>query len=98
MSQSGRRSIAVNAANLAGARLFTFGLRGVYILFLASLLGPAAYGLLVYAHSWTQAFLPLSVMGLTAVMSREVSRDRANAPAIASRTQTPDPHTNPPYQ
>ena len=75
----------MNAVNLASSRLITYGMRGFYVLFLAAMLGPSSYGLFIYAQSWTQAFVPLSLLGLNVILAREIGRDRVNALTIASR-------------
>ncbi len=73
----GIRSIIVNAGQLTFARLLTQAVRIVYVIVIARFLGPEVYGLFAYAQSWYMAFLPVTMFGLGAIISREVGRDRA---------------------
>ena len=72
----GIRSILTNAAQLTLARLLTQTVRIVYVIVLARILGPEVYGLFAYAQSWYMAFLPVTMLGLGAIVSREVGRNR----------------------
>ncbi len=72
----GIKSIIVNAGQLMSARLLTQTVRVVYVIVLARYLGPEVYGLFAYAQSWYMAFLPVTMFGLGAIISREVGRHR----------------------
>ncbi len=72
----GIRSILINATQLSLARLISQVVRIVYVIALARYLGPEVYGLFAYGQSWYMAFLPLTLFGLGAILSREVGRDR----------------------
>ncbi len=72
----GIKSIIVNAGQLTFARLLTQTVRVVYVIVLARYLGTEVYGLFAYAQSWYMAFLPVTMFGLGAIISREVGRHR----------------------
>ena len=86
MKHQGIKSIARNTTSLFGARLVSIGLRTIYVILVARIIGPELYGLLVFGQSWYLAFLPIAVMGLSAIIGREIGRNRANAPDIVART------------
>ena len=87
-SGGGVRSLAINSAYLTAARIGTQVVRLVYMLAIARLLGPELYGLLAYGQSWYMGFFPIAVLGLGAVISREVGRDRSNAAPFLATTLT----------
>jgi O-antigen/teichoic acid export membrane protein len=76
MPTSGFKSIAVNAGHLTIARAFAQILRGVFVVILARCLGPEIYGLFAYCQSWYMSFLPLTALGLGAIIIREVGRNK----------------------
>ncbi|GAA6184340.1 oligosaccharide flippase family protein [Aliiglaciecola sp. NS0011-25] len=82
MSHKGALKILKNAKYLYMALLMSQGLRFVYMLILARLLGAELYGVLTYGQSWYLMFLPLTGLGLGAMLSREVGKDRQNAKSI----------------
>lgn len=82
---SGLRSIAVNSAQMAGARLLSPVVRAVYVVVLATYLGPEVYGVLAYSQSWYLAFLPVAVLGLGAILMREIGRNRARASEVLAQ-------------
>ena len=84
MKRPGVRSIAINAANLAGARLLTFVLRAFYILVLADRLGPELYGLFAYGSNYYAAFLPFAFLGMRLVLGRMIGRQGDRAIPLAS--------------
>ena len=86
LKSSGIRSISSNAGHLARARVFTQIVRGIYVLVLARRLGPEAYGLFAYGQSWYLAFLPLAILGLGAILSREVGRKREKGAEVVGQT------------
>ncbi len=86
MKFSGIRSLAASAGHLTGARLLTHVVRAVYVVALAHYLGPEMYGLFAYGQSWYMAFLPLTALGLAAVLSREVGVNREQAAEVVART------------
>ena len=85
MKHAGLRSIASNSIKLAGARLLNPLVRLIYVLILARFLGPEIYGLLAYGQSWYNAFLPLTTLGVAAVLSREVGRNRERGTEVVAR-------------
>jgi O-antigen/teichoic acid export membrane protein len=78
----GAAKILVNAKYLYLALLTSQGLRFVYMLILARMLGSELYGLFSYGQSWYLMFLPLTGLGLGAMLSREVGKNRENAKSI----------------
>lgn len=83
---SGIRSILNNACQIAGARLFNPLSRAVYIVALASYLGPQVYGILVYGLSWYAAFIPLTATSLGTLLIRDVARQREKASQVVCTT------------
>ena len=53
---------------------------------LARLLGPAAYGQLVYVQTWYMALLPLAIFGLASVIVREAGRSQLAATDFLNHT------------
>lgn len=82
--QTGPKKILANAAYLYLSLLTSQGLRMVYMLLLAKLLGAELYGLFTYGQSWYLVFLPLTGLGLGAMLSREIGRDNTNTSDIVS--------------
>ena len=88
MKFQGVRSIARNAGQMIGARVIGPVLQAGYVALLAAYLGPELFGLLSYSRSWYLALLPLTLLGLGAILSREIGRDRAQAADIVARAFT----------
>jgi O-antigen/teichoic acid export membrane protein len=84
----GMRSLLSNSAYLTATRVGTQVVRVIYILAIARVLGPELYGLLAYGQSWYMAFLPIALLGLGAIISREIGRDPSNAPTFLATTIT----------
>lgn len=82
MVSQGAAKILANAKYLYLALLTSQGLRFVYMLILARMLGAELYGLFSYGQSWYLMFLPLTGLGLGAMLSREVGKNRENAKPI----------------
>jgi O-antigen/teichoic acid export membrane protein len=80
------KSILKNASYLVGARGMNMVLRGIYAITLARLLGPEQYGLYFYALSWYIVLLPLTSLGLWAVISRDVGRSESLGFQTVSQT------------
>jgi O-antigen/teichoic acid export membrane protein len=78
----GATKILANAKYLYLALLTSQGLRFVYMLILARMLGAELYGLFSYGQSWYLMFLPLTGLGLGAMLSIEVGKNRENAKSI----------------
>ncbi|MBU2877828.1 oligosaccharide flippase family protein [Aliiglaciecola lipolytica] len=74
--------ILKNAKYLYMALLMSQGLRFFYMLILARMLGAELYGLFSYGQSWYLMFLPLTGLGLGAMLSREVGKNRKNVKSI----------------
>ncbi len=74
----GAIKILSNAKYLYFALLTSQGLRFVYMLILARMLGAELYGVFSYGQSWYLMFLPLTGLGLGAMLSREVGKNRKN--------------------
>lgn len=76
----GLSSVLRNGAALMGARWTEVLLRGIYVLVIARLLGPEAYGSWSYATASYGLFLSLSFMGLDGLLpawlGRELQRGR----------------------
>jgi len=87
-SPSPTGGVARNLAYLLGARSFYLVSKTAYTIVIARLLGPALYGILNYAISWSVAFLPAASLGLWAVMSREAGLDRARGIKTAGHAFT----------
>ena len=82
MSRPARQGVAAvlaSASQLGAARLLNFSVRAVYLALLARLLGPELYGLLAYGHSWYNAFVPITALGLGASLSLRIADDRGDA-------------------
>ncbi|WJG10460.1 oligosaccharide flippase family protein [Aliiglaciecola sp. LCG003] len=88
MSKAGALKILSNAKYLYMALLMSQGLRFVYMLILARLLGAELYGLYTYGQSWYLMFLPLTGLGLGAMLSREVGKRNANTSQIVNLVAT----------
>lgn len=86
MSQSGIRSIAKNSAYLAVAKAVGSIARVIYAVALAKFLGPEFYGMFNLGMSWYLLFLPLSMLGLNAILIREIGRDRQNSKELVGHT------------
>lgn len=81
-----RRSVLANAAQLVSARAVTYGLRAVYVALLARLLGADLFGLLASTQAWYLAVLPLTTLGMTGLLARELPRAPAETGSILSST------------
>lgn len=79
---SAHRSIARNATYLVGARLLARGLRVIYLIALARLLGPELFALLSYAQFWQLLFFSLVVFGTGRLLSRDIGRDPTGFSAV----------------
>ncbi len=86
--QAAHRSIARNAGYLVGARLLARGLRVVYLVALARLLGPELFALLSYAQFWQLLFFTLVVFGTGRLLSRDIGRDPVGFSAVLTTTLT----------
>jgi O-antigen/teichoic acid export membrane protein len=82
------RSIGRNAGHLLAARLLARGLRIVYLLALARLLGPELFALLSYAQFWQLLFFTLVIFGTGRLLSRDIGRDPAGVSALLATTLT----------
>ncbi len=81
-STSSHKSIYSNASFLVFAQVLVRILRSLYIVLLIRYLGPELYGVFQYAQNWYVAFTPLTLFGLGAILSREISINRSNADTI----------------
>ncbi len=72
----GIKSIAINASYLAMARTITSFARIFYAIVLAKYLGPQIYGMFNYGMSWYLIFMPISTLGLDAILIREIGRGK----------------------
>ena len=86
LSGGGVSSIAKNTFYLLGGRWLTTLIQGAYVIVLARMLGPELYGLYNYGLSWYMAFILFATLGLAAVLSREVGRDREGRSKVVDRT------------
>lgn len=80
------RALAANASYGVAHRLLNIGLRLAYALVLARLLGPADYGLFVYALSWYVLFIPLTNLGQDLELNRVIGRRDGGIGAVLSAT------------
>jgi O-antigen/teichoic acid export membrane protein len=85
---AGLRSLFANASYGVAAKLIAIGLRLVYVLALARLLGAADYGLYVYALSWYVIFMPLTNLGQDLDLGRAVGGRRPDAAQVVAATFT----------
>lgn len=85
---SGIRSIARNAGQMISARIIGLILQSVYVVFLTTYLGPELFGLLSFGRSWYLALFPITFLGLGAILSREIGRDRSQATHIVAQAFT----------
>jgi O-antigen/teichoic acid export membrane protein len=69
------RSILRNASHLIAAQWLAYGLRAVYLVTLARLLGPELFSLISYAQFWQLLFFAVVVFGTGRLLSREIGRD-----------------------
>lgn len=81
-------SIAKNASYLFGTSALNTVVRFFYVIALAHYLGPELYGLLGYGMSWYLAFLSITGLGVFAILSREIGRNKNRGAWIASVTLT----------
>jgi O-antigen/teichoic acid export membrane protein len=86
LSGTGVSSIAKNTLYLLGGRWLTTIVQGIYAIVLARMLGPELYGLYNYGLSWYMAFILFASLGLAAVLSREVGRDRQGRSKVVDQT------------
>ena len=86
MKGTGVRSVVRNSGFLIGSTTLTTLLRGVYVIVLARLLGPDAYGTLNYGISWYLTFIALTYLGLDVVLGREVGRGHNMVPSLVGST------------
>jgi O-antigen/teichoic acid export membrane protein len=86
VSGTGVTSIAKNTLYLLGGRWLTTVIQGIYAVVLARMLGPELYGMYNYGLSWYMAFILFATLGLAAVLSREVGRDRQGRSKVVDRT------------
>jgi len=73
--RAANRAIARNAGHLIAARLLAQGLRAVYLVALARLLGPELFALVSYAQFWQLMLFAVVVFGTGRLLSREIGRD-----------------------
>jgi len=85
LTSSGLRSIARNTGQMTGARIVAPLMQAVYVIVIAAYLGPELFGLLSYSRSWYLALLPLAVLGLGPILSREIGAERGRAAEVAGR-------------
>ncbi len=74
------RTIAKNTAVLAAAQAAGYLLGFFYMIYTARSLGVAGFGILSFATAITSIFSPLTDLGITSLMIREVARDKSVAP------------------
>ena len=86
LSGKGISSIARNAVYIFGAKGFNCAIRFVYAFALAHYLGPELYGFINYGISWYLVFLSLTGIGVAAILSREIGKDRSSGAWITSLT------------
>lgn len=86
MNKPGVKSIAVNAIYLSSARAITSCARAIYAVLLARFLGAELYGLFNYGLSWYILFVPISVLGLDAILVREIGLDRRKSSLLVGQT------------
>ena len=86
LSGKGVASITKNTGYLLGTRGLNHVVRFVYVIALAHYLGPEIYGILNYAMSWYLTFLPLTGLGIAAILSREIGRYRNCGVQLVSQT------------
>ena len=80
--KTGVKSIAVNAAFLSSARILTSVARAFYSIFLAKFVGAELYGFFNYGLSWYILFIPISTLGLDAILTRQIAINKKNATSI----------------
>lgn len=83
--RSGFKSIAVNAAFLSSARIFTSFARAFYAIYLARCLGAELYGFFNYGLSWYILFIPVSTLGLDTILIRQIGINKHKAPSITGQ-------------
>jgi O-antigen/teichoic acid export membrane protein len=83
---SGVASIARNLSYLLGGQGVYFTTRFLYVVIMARVLGPQAYGMISYGIAWYLLFLPLTRMGMEIVLSREVGKNRQKGDYTATVT------------
>jgi O-antigen/teichoic acid export membrane protein len=86
MKGAGVRSVIKNSSFLFSSHVLTTLLRIAYIIVLARILGPDAYGMLNYCLSWYLTFISLTYLGLDIVLGREVGRNHSSAPILVGST------------
>ena len=86
MKAAGIRSIIRNSGFLLAGHGLTIAMRGVYIILLARLLGPEAYGNLNYGLSWYLTAIALTNLGLDVVLSKEIARGDAAPSSLVGAT------------
>ncbi len=79
----GIKSILENSLYSYLATMLNVVLRLVYVYFLARILGPDLYGLLAYGQSWYLSLLPISNLGLGALLAVDIAKNRTQGKVTA---------------
>jgi len=85
LTSPGLRSIARNTGQMAGARVIGPSAQAGYVVVIAAYLGPELFGLLSYSRSWYLALLPLALLGLGPILSRQIGAERGRAAEVVAR-------------
>ena len=77
--------IAKNAILFYSSFLINQSLRTIYVIVVARILGPELFGLISYGQAWYLSFLPFCMLGLGAIVLREVSVNREQGKIVANQ-------------
>jgi O-antigen/teichoic acid export membrane protein len=81
-------SITRNLIYLLAGRGVYLITRFIYVVILATVLGPSVYGIINYGIAWYLLFFPLTSMGMAVVLSRDVGKNRPEGGQTAALTLT----------
>lgn len=84
----GINSITRNLTYLLAGRGVYLITRFIYVVILATVLGPEVYGIINYGIAWYLLFFPLTSMGMAVVLSRDVGKNRPEGSRTAALTLT----------
>jgi len=85
LKNQGYKSILKNASYLITAQMIVRLLKTLYLIVLIRHLGPEVYGLFQYAQNWYVTFTPITLLGIGAILSREIGKDKKTGPKLIGR-------------
>ncbi len=86
MSIQNYKSIFSNSFYLINSQIIARILRSLYIVVLVRYLEPELYGIFQYVQNWYVTFTPLTLLGIGAILSREIGRNKEKGQRIVGTT------------